>query len=666
MQELRLDAASGWTLASDRLLLSELEELSGRLLVRANETKRAVDALVVDGERCQARVHDAFNRFRLLSNTQFLEQRVAEEPPSARDGADGAERASTPDRGAADDSEASVAERYREAFATAASATRGRWVFPRPRVAPPSEPGEDPSATPAPAPPPAPSPRLVGSRFWRPLPHVIGTQEFYQDDTLGVDPTRAIAPDAATAAAVTGVDLPRDGFDYRWESDTDGSDDESDVSDTESSDVSSDTSTEISDDTEDEYDDEDDEDDDDAREGGADGPGPARDFRAMVEARLREPSAASETASEASEEEDIFGGSTAATTPTTRRAREGPSDANANADGDEDATPGDPFAGAGARLGGGASARSYNVSFADVFGGGSSERLFGDEVDDDAFGGGAASTSNVAGESTRAAMDPNATTAAAVRSAATTAAAGLFGDESDDDERDLFGGGAASSSSTFDPARPAASLLRVKAAEAANRPKPARGSLFDDDDDDGGIFGVGTGAKSGTEDIFAGPLLSDPLAGRTVAPAARTTPTPPTLPVPAPAETRAKTRAGGLFDDDDAIFGGRGEAPPVAAPVAAPATRGKAGGLFDDDEEENGGGGLFGSSKTAEAPRSTEPAPTAPPVAPPSTAPLVAPAARSKASTKSLFDSDDSDDDGLFGGNGLAREPSGGLFDDDP
>ena len=676
MQELRLHAAGGWTLASDRLLLSELEELSGRLLVRANETKRAVDALVVDGERCQARVHDAFNRFRLLSNTQFLEQRVAEEPPSARDGADGAERASTPDRGAADDSEASVAERYREAFATAASATRGRWVFPRPRVVPPREPGEDPSATPAPAPPPAPSPRLVGSRFWRPLPHVIGTQEFYQDDTLGVDPTRAIAPDAATAAAVTGAELPRDGFDYRWESDTDGSDDDGDVSDTESSDVSSDTSTEISDDTEDEYDDEDDEDDDDAREGGADGPGPARDFRAMVEARLREPSAASETASEASEEEDIFGGSTAATTPTTRHAREGHTDANANVDGDGDgdATLRDPFAGAGARLGGGASARSYNVSFADVFGGGSSERLFGDEVDDDAFGGGAASTSNVAGESTRAAMDPNATAAAAVRSAATAAprsasrpaaaaaaAAGLFGDESDDDERDLFGGGAASSSSTFDPARPAASLLRAKAAEAANRPKPTRGSLFDDDDD-GGIFGVGAGAKSGTDDIFAGPLLSDPLAGRTVAPAARTTPTP----TPTPAETRAQTRAGGLFDDDDdAIFGGRGEAPPVAAPVAAPSTRGKAGGLFDDDEEEDGGGGLFGSSKTAEAPRSTEPAPTAPPVAPPSTAPPVAPPARSKASTKSLFDSDDSDDDGLFGGHGLARKPHGGLFDDD-
>ena len=32
---------------------------------------------------------------------------------------------------------------------------------------------------------------------------------------------------------------------------------------------------------------------------------------------------------------------------------------------------------------------------------------------------------------------------------------------------------------------------------------------------------------------------------------------------------------------------------------------------------------------------------------------------------KSLFDSDDSDDDGLFGGNGLARKPSGGLFADD-
>ena len=103
---------------------------------------------------------------------------------------------------------------------------------PRPRAVPSSEHGEDPSANPAPAPPPAPPPRLVGSRFWRPLPHVIGTQEFYQDDTLGIDPTRAIAPDVATAAAVTGAVLPRDGFDYRWESDTDRSDDESDVSDT--------------------------------------------------------------------------------------------------------------------------------------------------------------------------------------------------------------------------------------------------------------------------------------------------------------------------------------------------------------------------------------------------------------------------------------------------
>ena len=177
MQELRRDAAGGWTLASDRLLLSELEELSGRLLVRANETKRVVDALVVDGERCQARVHDAFNRFRLLSNTQFLEQRVAEEPPSARDEADGVERASAPDRGAADDSEASVAERYREAFATAASATRGRWVFPRPRRSL-ERARRGPEREPRARAPARASPRLVGSRFWRPLPHVIGTQGF--------------------------------------------------------------------------------------------------------------------------------------------------------------------------------------------------------------------------------------------------------------------------------------------------------------------------------------------------------------------------------------------------------------------------------------------------------------------------------------------------------
>ena len=348
---------------------------------------------------------------------------MAEEPPSARDEADGVERASAPDRGAADDSEASVAtvrggvrdRRLPRRADDGCSPAREPFALERARRGPEREPR---ARAPARA-----SPPTRGESFLAPAPAFIGTVGVLQ----GRHPRHR---SHARHRPRRRHRRRRDGHKYSpgtvsttdGESDTDGSDDESDVSDTVSSDVSSDTSTEISDDTENEYDEEDDEADDDAREGDARGPGPARDFRAMVEARLRLAVGGTTTASEAYEE-DIFGGSTAATTPTIRHARESHTDANTNArrdDANGSATVEDPFADAGARLGGGSSAEPYSVSPSPTRPRRTVQRLFGDEVDDDAFGGGVASRSNVAGESTRAAMDAN-TAGATAR---------LFGDES--------------------------------------------------------------------------------------------------------------------------------------------------------------------------------------------------------------------------------------------
>jgi hypothetical protein len=130
-----------------------------------------------------------------------------------------------------------VGARYREAIEVATQATKGRWVLaavPAKRDAaaagssaagadPKGDGGEDDKEEQEEEqdtePPSVPARKLVGNRFWRPLPHVIGTQEFYQDDSLGIDPARAIAPDAATAAAVGGLPL---GGPYHWDDDDDG------------------------------------------------------------------------------------------------------------------------------------------------------------------------------------------------------------------------------------------------------------------------------------------------------------------------------------------------------------------------------------------------------------------------------------------------------------
>ena len=232
MERLRRDAETGWTATSDAALLLELRALSGRILARATETSSAVDALVSEGSRCDVRVRDACTRFRQLEDTAHVEHRVlalGAEDARVRRGSSAASSSSLEE----DVPESSrVESRYREALRVTIRTTRGKWLLPAPREGvvagdvgardddPPSsnEPLDHADARDegerrdGPAPGSSgeatqtltalPPPRLVGNRFWRPLPHVIGTRQFYHDENVTADWSPALAPDEFTAKAV--------------------------------------------------------------------------------------------------------------------------------------------------------------------------------------------------------------------------------------------------------------------------------------------------------------------------------------------------------------------------------------------------------------------------------------------------------------------------------
>ena len=233
MERLRRDAETGWTATSDAALLLELRALSGRILARATETSSAVDALVSEGSRYDVRVRDACTRFRQLEDTAHVEHRVpalgAEDARVLR-GASAASSSSLEE----DVPESSrVESRYREALRVTIRTTRGKWLLPAPREGvvagdvgarddePPSsneptpnhadkrdegerrdgqESGSSGEATQTLT--ALPPPRLVGNRFWRPLPFVIGTRQFYHDENVTADWSPALAPDEFTAKAV--------------------------------------------------------------------------------------------------------------------------------------------------------------------------------------------------------------------------------------------------------------------------------------------------------------------------------------------------------------------------------------------------------------------------------------------------------------------------------
>ncbi|OXB71743.1 UNVERIFIED_CONTAM: hypothetical protein H355_015185 [Colinus virginianus] len=105
LEEIRKGSQS-WSLASDAGLLRFLQEFSQQTISRTHEIKKQLDGLISETKAADCRLHNVFNDFLMLSNTQFIENRVydeeVEEPIPKTDVGDKAEQEKTREQKEAD------------------------------------------------------------------------------------------------------------------------------------------------------------------------------------------------------------------------------------------------------------------------------------------------------------------------------------------------------------------------------------------------------------------------------------------------------------------------------------------------------------------------------------------------------------------------------------
>ncbi|XP_028845694.1 WASH complex subunit 2 isoform X3 [Denticeps clupeoides] len=78
LEEMRRNSAS-WSLAADSGLFLFLQDFSQRMLSKTHEIEKQLDGLIRDTKVTDSCLHTVFNDFLMLSNTQFIENRVYDE-----------------------------------------------------------------------------------------------------------------------------------------------------------------------------------------------------------------------------------------------------------------------------------------------------------------------------------------------------------------------------------------------------------------------------------------------------------------------------------------------------------------------------------------------------------------------------------------------------------
>ncbi|XP_040178115.1 WASH complex subunit 2C [Rana temporaria] len=78
LEEIRRSSHS-WSLGADAGLLNFLKEFSQQTISRTHEIEKQLDGLVREVKATDCRLHNVFNDFLMLSNTQFIENRVYDE-----------------------------------------------------------------------------------------------------------------------------------------------------------------------------------------------------------------------------------------------------------------------------------------------------------------------------------------------------------------------------------------------------------------------------------------------------------------------------------------------------------------------------------------------------------------------------------------------------------
>jgi len=194
--ELRQETQS-WTLASDSGLLKYLAEVSTNLIKRTKELEGNVYALATEAKSVNVKLHNTFNQFLMLSNTQFIENRVYDEDETALSAEQNNTQAKTTTELTQNNIEEILIPKFKEAVKYALEALKMTSLANTTEASGPEDEDTEAAASVAAAnsepkaTPPKSSPAVTtiipkDSYFRRPLPFIIGTREFQDDEYCGL------------------------------------------------------------------------------------------------------------------------------------------------------------------------------------------------------------------------------------------------------------------------------------------------------------------------------------------------------------------------------------------------------------------------------------------------------------------------------------------------
>ncbi|CAN7939609.1 unnamed protein product, partial [Ixodes hexagonus] len=171
--------ASSWSLADDSQLLAYLECISRNITSRSYEIQKELDSLIHQTRGSGVKVNNVINDFNHLSSLQFIENRVYDEEAKEPEKTQSEAQADV----SKEQQEADLVQRMREAFQLGVGVVRSSLEFVDLRGDSEDEDSEDEGVG------PRPPELLFRSRdpyLHRPLPLLIGSQAFVQDDRVGL------------------------------------------------------------------------------------------------------------------------------------------------------------------------------------------------------------------------------------------------------------------------------------------------------------------------------------------------------------------------------------------------------------------------------------------------------------------------------------------------
>jgi WASH complex subunit FAM21 len=183
LNEIR-EGSKKWSLASDAGLLLYLKDMSKRLTARTHEIDGQFNGLAQETKGTDIRMNNVFNDFMMLSNIQFVENRIYEENEEDK-AEEGGEAEQDKEKDKPEDKKVLMVNRVKEALERGFDVLDNAYEIVQEEVVE-SPADEDEEGELVATIRPEPVMQLRDPYAERFFPSIIGTQDFYQSERLGL------------------------------------------------------------------------------------------------------------------------------------------------------------------------------------------------------------------------------------------------------------------------------------------------------------------------------------------------------------------------------------------------------------------------------------------------------------------------------------------------